>query len=62
MNNPWMSAWMSAANSVANRHRAHVLCEMRRQQDEIAKIWTDAGIQFWMALWFPWLPHQKRRK
>ena len=37
MRNPWMSAWLSAANRTAATARGHWLAEAQRQQRAFAK-------------------------
>jgi hypothetical protein len=43
MKNPWMSAWLSAANKAAGTSRAFWLAETRRQQasftKDVARAW-----------------------
>ena len=58
MKNPWMSVWLSAANSMAAPARGQALAEMHRQQNAMMKAWTEACVRMWM----PWVkPSQKRR-
>ena len=53
MRNPWMSMWLSAANSWAGMARGFWSAEMQRQQTamlnqmsrEVARFWTGS----WMA-------------
>ena len=46
MKNPWMSAWLSAANQAAGAGRGSWMAEEQRQQQawakEMAKVWTAA--------------------
>ncbi len=46
MKNPWMSAWLSAANQAAGAGRGFWMAEAQRQQQawakEMAKLWTSA--------------------
>lgn len=46
MKNPWMSAWLSAANQAAGAGRGLWMAEAQRQQQawakEMAKVWTSA--------------------
>jgi uncharacterized membrane protein len=39
MKNPWMSAWLSAANKAAAPARGAVMAEARRQQKSFADQW-----------------------
>jgi hypothetical protein len=43
MKNPWMSAWLSAANRAAGTARGLWLAEARRQQNAAAKSLSKAG-------------------
>ena len=47
--NPFMSLWLSGANSVANRALGHAKAEATRQQGKLTKratrLWTDT----WLA-------------
>ncbi|HLS58920.1 MAG TPA: hypothetical protein VK022_04765 [Paracoccaceae bacterium] len=40
MKNPWMSLWLSSANSAAGAARGFWTAEMRRQQAALAKAAT----------------------
>lgn len=63
MKNPWMSAWLSAANRTAGTARGLGAAEMGRQQATMTKAWTEAATAFWLApmtFWMP--PRPKRRK
>ena len=63
MKNPWMSAWLSAANQMAAAGRGQMAAEMSRQQTAMTKAWTEAATEMWMRAMFPWLPRDgKRRK
>jgi hypothetical protein len=37
MKNPWMSMWLSAANTWASAARGFMTAEMRRQQNAVVK-------------------------
>ena len=58
MKNPWMSAWLSAANTMGAAGRGQMAAEMSRQQTAMMQAWTEA----WMAFWFPWLPWERKRR
>ena len=58
MKNPWMSAWLSAANTMSAGARGQMAAEASRQQTAMTKAWTEA----WMAFWFPWLPQERKRR
>ena len=58
MKNPWMSAWLSTANTMSAAARGQMAAEAGRQQTAMMKAWTEA----WMAFWFPWLPRERKRQ
>ncbi|HSA81638.1 MAG TPA: hypothetical protein VLE23_12530 [Geminicoccaceae bacterium] len=47
MTNPWMSLWLSAANSWAGAARAVWTAEMRRQQTAITQEMIRQAMRFW---------------
>lgn len=51
MKNPWMSAWLSAANSMTAAARGQMMSEMSKAQGELIqgaqKAWIDAWMQTW---------------
>ena len=53
MRNPWMSPWLSAANSWAGAARGFWTAELRRQQtaitNEMVRQMTDFWVRTWMA-------------
>lgn len=49
MKNPWMSAWLSAANSMTGAARGQFIAEMHKTQTRMIRDWQDA----WLAMWFP---------
>lgn len=49
MKNPWMSLWLSAANTMTSAARGQAAAEMRRTQDAMMRETTRQA----MALWFP---------
>ncbi len=56
MKNPWMSAWLSAANRNTGAARNQMAAEMSRQQSAMMKAWSDQATAFWKSAMFPWLP------
>jgi hypothetical protein len=61
--NPWLSMWMSGANTVASHARAQAKAETRRTIDQGMK----DSIDFWTKAWFPNVappaaPKRKRRR
>ena len=51
MSNPWLSMWLSAANSWAGPVRGFWTAEMQRQQTAMMNEITRQATQFWMAPW-----------
>ncbi|WOI56960.1 hypothetical protein [Palleronia sp. LCG004] len=49
--NPFMSAWLSAANQIAAPARGQMMAEMRRNQMQMMQDWQ----QTCMKIWFPWM-------
>jgi len=47
MSNPWMSLWLSAANSWAGAMRGFWTAEMHRQQTTMANELIRQNIDFW---------------
>jgi hypothetical protein len=62
MKNPWMSAWLSAANTMTSASRGQMAAEMSRQQTAMLKAWTDASSEFWRAAMTAWLPGGTQRR
>ena len=63
MKNPWMSAWLSAANQMSAASRGQMAAEASRQQTAMMKAGTKAATEFWTQAMFPWLRRDgKRRK
>ena len=62
MKNPWMSAWLSAANRAAAPARGQAMAEMTRQQNAMMKVWTEQATRMWMGAWFPWLSQSGNSK
>lgn len=61
MKNPFMSAWLSEANKIANAGKGQMMAEMSRQQQAMTKAWVDQMVemqQAWLAMMFPWMPRK----
>ena len=59
MKNPWMSAYLSAANRMTSAARGQMMAEASKQQTTMMEMWTEQMTQMWMQMMFPWLPEQK---
>ncbi len=53
MKNPWMSACLSAANSVAGASHRELLAEMQRAQFQLLLEWQRIWLETWTAICFP---------
>lgn len=51
MPNPWMSFWLSAANTWAGAARGFWTAEMHRQQTQMANEMIRQTLDFWSAAW-----------
>ena len=51
MPNPWMSFWLSAANSWAGAVRGFWTAEMHRQQTAMTNEMVRQTIDFWTRTW-----------
>ena len=60
MTNPWLSAWLSAANTMAGATRSFWTAEMARQQTAMMNEATRQTLQFWTQTAAP--PPQRRTK
>ena len=49
MKNPYMSAWLSAANQVAAPARGQMMAEVSKAQTQMMNQWVD----MWMSMWMP---------
>ena len=58
MKNPWMGAYLSAANQIASANRGLAAAEVSRQQAEMMRV----GMELWMRLAFPWLILDGRKR
>ena len=63
MSNPWMSLWLSAANSWAGAARGLWTAELHRQQTAMANEWVRQMTNFWTRTWIaPIASHKARRR
>ena len=51
MKNPWMSMWLSAANSVAGPIRNRMMAEFSKTQRAMLQEWQRAWMDAWMSSW-----------
>jgi hypothetical protein len=51
--NPFMSMWLSAANTSAGMMRSAWAAEMQRQQQEFIQNWIKMSMQLWMPMLTP---------
>jgi hypothetical protein len=51
MSNPWMSLWLSAANSWAGAARGFWTAEMRRQPAAMINEMSRQMVRFWTGAW-----------
>jgi hypothetical protein len=51
MTNPWMSLWLSVANSWAGAARGFWMAEMHRQQTALANEMVRQTLRFWTSGW-----------
>lgn len=54
MKNPWMSAWLSAANSMTGAARGQAMAEMSKAQTQMMQEWQRANMQIWQSMMMPW--------
>jgi hypothetical protein len=54
--NPYMSLWLSAANTVAAHQRSAFMGEFGRQQAALTKEW----VRLWTDAWLAWTPAGRR--
>ena len=53
MSNPWLSLWLSAANSWAGALRGLWTAELHRQQSALANEMVRQTMDFWTRAWQP---------
>ena len=51
MKNPFMSAWLSAANQIAAPARNQMMAEASKMQTQMMREWQKTVMQ----MWFPWM-------
>ena len=62
MPNPWMSLWLSAANSWAGAARGFWTAEMHRQQTALANEMVRQTMDFWTRAWMGSIGSQKPKR
>lgn len=62
MSNPWMSLWLSAANSWAGAMRGFWTAEMNRQQTAMANQIARQATDFWIKAWMAPMSHRTRSR
>lgn len=60
--NPFMSAWLSAANQVAGAARGHATAAVNRQMTQMQADATQQVIDFWSGKWLAAPAPRKRKK
>ena len=60
MKNPWMSAWLSAANTMTGPAHGAIMAEMSKTQTRMIQDWQRAWLDTWMGMWF--LGTKKKRR
>ena len=58
MKNPYMSAWLSAANQIAAPARGQMMAEMQKAQTQMMTQW----VEIWMGMWFPGVRSGSRKR
>lgn len=53
MRNPWMSAWLSAANRMSGPARGQMMADLGWSQRQVMRAWQKAWADAWMGVWFP---------
>lgn len=62
MRNPWMSLWLSAANSSAGAMRGFWTAELHRQQAAITNEMVRQMADFWVRTWMAAIPGQRSKR
>jgi hypothetical protein len=63
MPNPWLSLWLSAANSWANAVRGFWTAELRRQQGAVTNEVIRQTMSLWTRTWMvPWAGQKPKRR
>lgn len=60
MKNPWLSAYLSAANTVTNAARGQMMAEFSKAQTQMMQDWQRMWIDAAVQIWFPTLKPKKR--
>ena len=61
MTNPWLSLWLSAANTWAGAVRGFWMAEVQRQQTALTNQMIAQTTRFWMQAWSLPAPGQKQK-
>ena len=62
MTNPWMSLWLSAANSWAGAARGFWTADLHRQQTAMTNEMVRQTIDFWSRTWMATLAAHKPKR
>ena len=62
MPNPWMSMYLSAANSWAGAMRGLWTAELHRQQTAAANEMMRQSMEFWTQTWLAPIAHSKPKR
>jgi hypothetical protein len=62
MRNPWLSLWLSAANSWASGVRGFWTAELHRQQAAMANEMVRQMTNFWVRIWMASVDGQKPKR
>lgn len=60
--NPFLSMWLSGANSVASHARSQASAEASRQTKRIVDQGAHEAMKFWATAWLPSSGTSKRKK
>lgn len=60
--NPWMSMWLSGANTIAGAARSHATAEGKRQAASMMKKNVQQVTDFWSGAWLASPPKRKKRR
>jgi hypothetical protein len=62
MSNPWLSLWLSAANTWAGAARGFWTAELHRQQSAMMNEMTRQMVRFWTDAWAAPMTYGRARK
>ena len=62
MANPWLSLWLSAANSWAGAARGFWTAELHRQQTAMINEAIRQTVRFWTGAWAPQVTNRKTKR